>query len=375
MRILYITSADFERTDAPTVRARGLAVALAGQGCRVTMLGINGCNHNGSYRYRSVRYPPWRRLGQIIYQLALAARLMGRENHDCVLLRETPFCVQPYLLGRPVYLEVNGLALEELRGTRGLRRRVAERLYRWGYRRAHAIFALTPSIKQYLVDRAGAPADRVHVVSNAVEVDRFYPVDRSEARRSLDLPGDVPIVFYVGSYHRQHGLPNMLRAAEMLRTPCLFLMAGSGAERETAFRNLVQQRQLGARFRFLGRVDDDTLRLAIGASNLCLNPAAEETHVLTDATFPQKLLEYLACGRPVLSMGNAPAIRALLEGERAGIVVSATAEALAEGLDRTLPKRAELQRMGERGLTHVRDQFSYPRVVQKYLERFRHHPR
>lgn len=351
MRILYITSADFDRTDAPTVRARGLARALAAEGCRVDMLGINGEAHNGAYRYRPVAYPRARGVGQLSYQLALAARLHDAADVDVVLLRETPFCVQPYFLGRPVYLEVNGLALEEMRGAA---RHVAGPLYRWGYRRAAGIFALTPAIGDYL--RANGAA-RVHVVTNAVELDRFYPVDRAAARRALDLPSQAQIVFYVGSYHRQHGLDNVAKAAESFDG--LFLMAGQGDE---AFRARVAG--LADRFRFLGRIDDDTLRTAIGAADVCLNPAAESTAVLTNATFPQKLLEYLACARPVISMGDSPAVRAALAG--CGVVVPATAAALADALRRLPPPE-----MGEHGRARVVERYSYRTVVRQYLDHLR----
>lgn len=349
MRILYITSADFDRTDAPTVRARGLARALAEEGCHVEVLGINGAAHNGAYRYRPVPYPRLQRVGQVTYQFALASRLLDASRFDVVLLRETPFCVQPYFLGRPVYLEVNGLALAEMSGPG---RHVAGPLYRWGYRRAAGIFALTPAIRDYLV---GLGAPRVHVVTNAVETDRLYPVDRDEARRALDLPLGKQIVFYVGSYHRQHGLESVAKAAESFDG--LFLMAGQGDE---AFR----ERAPAGRFRFLGRVDDDTLRTAIGAADVCLNPAAEATAALTNATFPQKLLEYLACARPVISMGDSPAVRAALDG--CGVVVPATAEALVEAL-----RRPPTREMGERGRAKVAGLYSYRIVVKQYLEHLR----
>lgn len=359
MKLLYVTSADFDRTDAPTVRARGLARALAEAGCSVRVLGINGAPSNGAFTYQPVRYPPARRLGQIVYQCSLAARLAAAGDIQAILLRETPFCIQPFALGLPVHLEVNGLALEELKAASGPRRAVAERLYRWGYSRARTIFALTPAIRDYLVAEADVPAERICVVSNAIDPEQVHPVDRTEARKRLGLPLGRPIVFYVGSYHRQHGLKNVVAA----ESDALFLMAGDGGEREAEFRRGADP----ARFRFLGRVDDATLLDAIGAADLCLNPAAEETRALTDASFPHKIAEYLACGRPVLSMGDAPAVRDALEG--CGIVVAATAPALAAGLREVFSRPAELEAMGRRARERAVERFSYRTVVKRYLER------
>jgi glycosyltransferase involved in cell wall biosynthesis len=360
LRILYVTSADFERTDAPTVRTKGLATALAAEGCRVEVIGIKGEPFEKPFRYRPIAYPSLRHWGQVAYQFELALRRVDCRRFDRILLRETPFCFQPYLWGRPVYLEVNGLALEELLDTRGPRRAVAESLYRWGYRRARAILALTPAIQQYLIEHAGAPLERVHVVSNAVELDRLYPEDRDSSRRVLGLPEQARTVFYVGSYHRQHGLDLVADAAR--RTDALFVMAGQGDE---DFRRRVTVEGLSEKFRFLGRIDDDTLRRAIGAADLCLNPASERTAALTNATFPQKVLEYLACGRPVISMGDAPAIRQVLDG--CGRVVPATAAGLADGLRAALADPAALRAQGQRGRALVMERYSYRQVVQQYL--------
>lgn len=373
--ILYVTSADFDATIAPTVRARGLARALSRQGCRVTLMGINGdptIEGKEPYRYVRISYPPRRYLGHLTYQAYLAARLtLERDAYDFLIVRETPYSWQPFVKGPPVFLEVNGLAIEEARlnGADGWTLRTAEAFYRWGYARARAIFALTPRIRTYLVSEMRADPGRVVTVTNAVELDRFYPMDRREARRVLGLPNGR-WVFYVGSYHPQHGLHHVLEAAELLRhTDIRFLMAGAG---DASFRERVAHRHLEDSFRFLGRVSDDKLRLAMAASNACLNPAGPETRRLTDATFPQKLLEYLACGRAVLAVGDAPQIRDVLDGT--GMMVPPAADLgsiLADRLVHMLSDLETLDRMGNAGMERVRRDFGYDRVVRNYIEEFR----
>jgi glycosyltransferase involved in cell wall biosynthesis len=377
LNILYVTSADFDATTAPTVRARGLARALARRGCKVTLAGANGDpgrEAGGPYAYVRIPYPHCPRTGALLYQTVLAGHLARTAlSHDLLLLRETPWSAAPYLAGLPVFLEVNGLAIEEarLRGVTGPASRIARFLYRWGYRRARRIFALTPRIRDHLVTNQGTDPDRVTVVSNAVELDRFHPVDRAEARRDLGLP-DGLWVFYVGSYHAQHGLHHLLEAARLLKdrgSGIRFLMAGAGDE---DFARQVQERGQAGQFRFLGRVDDATLTRAIGTANLCLNPAAPETRTLTDATFPQKLLEYMACGRAVLSVGDSPEMIRTLDG--AGRVLPPTEplpSRMAGTLESLLRDPAGLDRMGARGLDRVRAEFGYDRVVDLYLNAFR----
>jgi hypothetical protein len=59
-------------------------------------------------------------------------------------------------------------------------------------------------------------------------------------------------------------------------------------------------------------------------------------------------------------MGDAPAVREVLEG--AGVVIPATADALVAALS------TDFTGMGERGRARVLERFTYRQVVQKYLE-------
>jgi glycosyltransferase involved in cell wall biosynthesis len=53
--------------------------------------------------------------------------------------------------------------------------------------RADKVFAVSDSLRQVALG-LGVPADRVMVVGNGVDLDRFQPTDRAGARRSLGLP-------------------------------------------------------------------------------------------------------------------------------------------------------------------------------------------
>ena len=63
---------------------------------------------------------------------------------------------------------------------------------------ADALVASTPVEAEELVELYGADPARVHVVEPGVDLDRFVPGDRLEARRSLGLPADRQIVLFAG---------------------------------------------------------------------------------------------------------------------------------------------------------------------------------
>lgn len=112
--------------------------------------------------------------------------------------------------------------------------RLLEYLELFLYRRSALVVALTPSFKDNLVKR-GIPEEKVTVVVNGVDLNRFSPRARHETlAQELGLL-DRFVVGYLGTHGMAHALERVLDAAELLQdTPVVrFLFLGSGAMRES----------------------------------------------------------------------------------------------------------------------------------------------
>lgn len=165
------------------------------------------------------------------------------------------------------------------------------------YRRAALIVPVTtafvPTIRTY------TPDARIAVVENGVDLDRFQPpTDRLASRRALGAEGRF-LVSYIGTIGMAHGLDTLLDAAELLRErlpEALVLLAGDGAERER-LEALAAERGL-ANVRFLGPRPRQEVAALVGASDACLvllRPSEVFKTVL-----PSKMLEFMACGTPII---------------------------------------------------------------------------
>jgi glycosyltransferase involved in cell wall biosynthesis len=122
------------------------------------------------------------------------------------------------------------VAVGAMKPSRALR--ALEALELFLYRRSAAVAALTTAFRDNLV-RRGIPRDKIAVVRNGVDLDRFSPRPRSrELEGRLGLAGKF-VVGYVGTHGMAHGLGNVLGAAEILRgqEDVRFLLVGDGAER------------------------------------------------------------------------------------------------------------------------------------------------
>ena len=127
---------------------------------------------------------------------------------------------------------------------RGLVIRLLERIELFLYRRADAVVSVTESFREDLVAR-GIARDKIHVVINGVDLERYEPRPRDEAlAREFGLAGKF-VAGYMGTHGIAHALPKVLEAAERLRDrdDIAFFFAGSGAERARV-EQIVAEREL-----------------------------------------------------------------------------------------------------------------------------------
>lgn len=139
----------------------------------------------------------------------------------------------------PMVLEVRDLwpempiAMGTLRGP--LRIRAARALESWAYRHAAAVIALSPGMKQGVVD-VGYPSSQVAVIPNSSDNDEFA-FDAESARcfrAARSWLGDKPLLVYAGTFGRVNGVGyavDLAKALLALGTDIRLLLVGDGAER------------------------------------------------------------------------------------------------------------------------------------------------
>ncbi|WP_222564870.1 glycosyltransferase family 4 protein [Novilysobacter antarcticus] len=189
--------------------------------------------------------------------------------------------------------------------------RALEQLELFLYRRADAIISVTESFREDLV-RRGVPRDKVHVVINGVDLDRYEPRPRdAELEREFGLGGKF-VAGYMGTHGMAHALPKVLDAAEKLlhREDIAFFFAGSGAERAKV-EQLVTERNLH-NVRLIPRQPKERMPALWSACDLSIVPL-RNTPVFS-TVIPSKIFEAMGMGVPILM--------SLPEGEATGIVRS-----------------------------------------------------
>jgi colanic acid biosynthesis glycosyl transferase WcaI len=235
------------------------------------------------------------------------------------------------------------------------------------YRRAARIVVVTEAFKAELTMRWGIPEDRIDVISNGVETDRFAPrADRDAVRQRLGLDGHF-VAAYIGTLGYAHGLEVVLRAAERVRAmgqrDVLFLLAGEGADKER-LQEIASQARLD-NVRFMDQQPRELVPALINAADVCL--VLLRRAPLFSTVLPSKMLEFMACGRPVI-LGVDGYARELLERAGGGVFVEPeNAEALAAAITQFARDPQLCSTLGENGRRFVTLHFSRASTARRYL--------
>jgi glycosyltransferase involved in cell wall biosynthesis len=234
------------------------------------------------------------------------------------------------------------------------------------YRKANHIVVVSPAFKDHLIRHWQVPEEKISVIENGVETDLFsFDPAALELRTQLNLENRF-LICYIGTLGMAHGLETLIAAAEKLQTAlpsALFLLIGEGAEKK-AIADLAAARGL-TNLRFLGQQLRERIPLHISASDICLVMLKKDD--LFKTVIPTKLLEYMACERPVIVAVDGQA-RQIVEDAGAGVFVEPEdSDALVRAILALAANPRQRQSMGSNGRKYIVSRFTRERTAQDYL--------
>ncbi|QLH78917.1 glycosyltransferase family 4 protein [Halosimplex rubrum] len=219
-----------------------------------------------------------------------------------------------------------------------------------------------------IADRYGLGEDAT-VFPNAVDPERFQPMDRAEARERIDAPidpGDF-VVGFVGSLKQRHRVGDLLDAVAALPDgeAVHVLVVGDGPQRD-ALESRVADAGLTDAVTFCGYVDHDELAPYVGS--------CDATYGVVDADNPSnpiKCYEYLACERPVITSAT-DELGFVAERDLGVALDRVSPETVADAIARlrSLDDDA-LAEMGRRGREYVVENHTWDRLADAVVATYR----
>jgi len=232
-------------------------------------------------------------------------------------------------------------------GLPAVARRALERI---GLRMAAAVIVPTEELRAHVVRLA--PAERVHLIPNGVDLGRFAPAAERRSRGGR--------VVYVGRLSEEKNLAALIQAAAALRArvPCQVVMIGAGplrAELEAA------ARAAGVPVEFPGVVDHRGLPEWLRGADAFALPSFTEGH-------PKALIEAMATGLPCVASdcsGNRTLVK---DGDTGLLFDPRDPAALAGQLERVLTRPEVAAALGRRGRDLVAREFDLGRLVEGEID-------
>ena len=226
------------------------------------------------------------------------------------------------------------------------------------------LYVTTPS--QWLMDKVKesilSPAImESRVIPNGIDLSIFHPVDKQYARRELRIATEEKVVLFIANGIRK----NLWKDYKMMRTAVALVSAKLPKERILfiALGEDSPPEQIGnSTIRFIPYIRDPKLVA------LYYQSADVYIHAARADTFPNTVLEALACGTPVVAT-DVGGIPEQIEHGKTGFLVSVgDAVTMANFIQILLENQNINQQMSELAVKTVQHRFSLERMIDNYLE-------
>lgn len=257
------------------------------------------------------------------------------------------------LARRPVVVVAGQRSLTPMTG------RLAGWGVRWTRRWARHTVAVSQAVREDLLGRERLAAERVSVIGNAVDSERFRPADTGEARQALGLPERAFAIGGVGRLSAAKGFEHLLEAGAILRGRVVdveIVLVGDGPLRQP-LEELAGRLGISERVRFLGRRDD--LERVYPALDVFVLSSLREGS-------PNVLLEALSCGVPAVAtrVGGVPELAP--DGDGAWLVPPGDPAALADALARLAADPVLRGSLARAARERVESRFTVARMVERH---------
>ena len=232
------------------------------------------------------------------------------------------------------------------------------------FRLADVVLATNESYRRVAIERGGKHPDDVFVVRSAPDLDRFLAAPADPALRR----GKPHLLAYLGVMGPQDGVDHALRALAALRRTrddwhATFI--GDGDVRPQMV-ELAAELGLADATEFTGRVPDEDVRRILSSADVCLAP--DPKNPLNDVSTMNKIIEYMAMSRPLVSYDLVEA--RVSAGDAALYAEPNDPDAFARAIDELLDDAARRRRMGELGRRRVERELSWARSETELLRAY-----
>jgi len=309
-----------------------------------------------------LKTPVLGRLGYGFYIYGIYIKVLREKKIDAIILYSAPtngvqLILAAKKMGIPVVFRSIDVLHKLVAKPLALPTKVAEK---WVYRHVDKLLTITPALSRYVV-KIGANPAKVGILP--LGIDTRCPSDATKSKSSGlwdTTRGNYHTMVFAGTLPHFSGLDILINLMPGLvaRIPDLrLLVVGDGPQRPE-LEELIRELGLEDRVKITGMVSHSEVPewIAQGDIGVLPFPASGATRDI----FPTKVLQYMACGKPVV----ANPLLGLVDyglGEEQGVVYVRDGD-WGEAIEKALGDRT---RLGKRARRYVEQEHGYDKIVNQ----------
>jgi glycosyltransferase involved in cell wall biosynthesis len=233
------------------------------------------------------------------------------------------------------------------------------------YANVSCVLAVSRFVQRNVVETTPVPKDRVVLLFNGLDTDRFSPGNarRAEVRREFGISDNTLLIGFVGRFSPGKGHEEFLRAAQQLSEKydqVQFLIVGEASFGEEKYARTIKEMcstlGLDQRVTFAGYRSD--IPDVMAAFDIFAFPSHAES-------FGLGLIEAMAMERPVVATRKDGTLDIVVDGETGYFVPARDVPALASALARLIDDADLREKMGKAGRRRVEELFSQNGQVRR----------
>ena len=177
-------------------------------------------------------------------------------------------------------------------------------------RGADQLITVIDERKEQLV-KHGVPAQKVHIISNTINLEKFYNFTIDESIRE-NYKNNFTLM-YIGFFSSERGLDTAIEGVALLaeHIPHIKLvLVGEGKDRELLLK-LAAEKNIVELVEVKPWVDFSKVPSYIHAGDICIDP--RPSNEPNDTTISHKIFQYMAMAKPLLTSDSKPFTRILSE--------------------------------------------------------------
>ena len=254
--------------------------------------------------------------------------------------------------------------LASRRDEASMRTMAQQRVERWSYYLATGVVANAEAIKDQLVKRDKVFSEKVWVIHNGLDLDRFDRQGGPPSEGTIPQSQGLRIAV-VANLRPEKGHLVLLDAAQRLtisNPQTRFLIVGDGVMRER-IETRVRELGLTEQVQLTGAVKD--IPALLRSVDIAVLPS------LKNEGFPNAVMEAMAAAVPVVATDAGGTSELVIDGLTGFMVQPGNAAALGDAIGRLCDDAEVRRKMGEAGRRRIVDHFTIDRMTRKFEALYR----